>query len=249
MVIRHGDMVFEIAVPQVKFSGSQIRFNIPSLHIIKYSYPRIPLRQSVNGAVGNVETTHSIHTFYRNFIFKIHGNGCRSTFGGNRFIKENLHPRIRDQMLIGSSPFLPDISIDIGDGIPTIYITTIAVSLNRCRQSTPRFFRKAVLLQMYPDEIQGFRAVVDIINSDFTFYRMSSFIQLRLNDVVGTILPVLRPRLTGGCPVSRSLPIGKFIKNILIAFKPLLPIGYLDRGKKKKDYPQSSYYISHMHGL
>src|SRR5690606_41731407 len=127
-------------------------------------------------------------------------------------------------MLIGCSPFLPDVSIDISDGIAAIYITAIAVSLDRCRQSSPRFFRKAVLLQMYPDEIQGLWAVVDIINSDFTFYRMSSFIQLRLNDVVGTILPVLRPRLTGRCPVSRSLPIGNFIKNILIALKPLLPI-------------------------
>src|SRR5690606_4742931 len=63
------------------------------------------------------------------------------------------------------------------------------------------------------------------------------------------ILPVFGPGLSRGRSIGRSLPIGKFVEDILIAFNALLTIGTMDSGKKDKDNAEFFEYIFHTHSL
>src|SRR5690606_14882885 len=94
-------------------------------------------------------------------------------------------------------------------------------------------FGKSILLQMDPDKVQSFGTVVDIVDGDFSLDGMCIFIQLGGDHIIGAILPIFRPRLAGSCPVSGSLPIGKFIEDILVALVALLPMRCLDSSKKE----------------
>src|SRR5690606_36753449 len=133
-------------------------------------------------------------------------------------------------MLAGRSTLLAHICTYIANGIATIHIAAIPVALNRGRQSASGILLKTVLLQVKPNKIQSFRTVVDIIDGNAAFDGVGIFIQFRTNYVISRILRVFRPALCRGCSLGRSLAIGKFVIDILIAFKALLTIGTMDRG-------------------
>src|SRR5439155_15634898 len=52
--LRHGDRHVEIAVLEVELALAEVRLGVPAAHVVVYRYPRVPLRDLIQPAAGEL---------------------------------------------------------------------------------------------------------------------------------------------------------------------------------------------------
>ena len=203
---RHRDGDVEVTVLEVELALAEVLLRVPAAHVVVDRHARVPLRDLVQPAAGELLPSHAVGSVLRHFE-AIRQLELRLAPGRERPVEIGAqHGAVQCRGERDSSRCPPDASHgpDVIDRIPSLEAAAREARVGRIEKRPAARRLVDVLVELEPEIAQGVGGVVRIADRLRARDGVGRCVERRADGVVGPLLPIARPGGTGALADQRG---------------------------------------------